>query len=95
MSETAAVADTPRSGTGPPDRGAASRMRPAVSPDGTRAVFQVQDKGTWLLDLKKRTMRKVMADPSAEAYTWSPDGRRVAYYSRSDEKWGVWVMGNP
>ena len=68
---------------------------PAVSPDGTRAVFQVQDKGTWLLDLKKRTMRKVMADPSAEAYTWSPDGRRVAYYSRSDEKWGVWVMGNP
>jgi Tol biopolymer transport system component len=38
-------------------------------------------------------MRKVMADPSAEAYTWSPDGRRVAYYSRADEKWGVWVMG--
>ena len=66
---------------------------PAVSPDGTRAVFQVQNKGTWLLDLKKGTMRKVMADPSAEAYTWSPDGRRIAYYSRTDEKWGVWVMG--
>ena len=66
---------------------------PAVSPDGIRAVFQVQDKGTWLLELKNGTMRKVMADPSAEAYTWSPDSRRVAYYSRDDEKWGVWVMG--
>ena len=66
---------------------------PAVSPDGIRAVFQVQDKGTWLLELKTGTMRKVMADPSAEAYTWSPDSRRVAYYSRDDEKWGVWVMG--
>ena len=75
-----------------PVKGAPVRS-PAVSPDGTRAVFQVQNKGTWLLDLKKGTMRKVMADPSAEAYTWSPDGRRVAYYSRSDEKWGVWVMG--
>ena len=67
---------------------------PAVSPDASRVVFQVQRKGTWLLNLQTGTMRKVMADPSAEAYTWSPDGRRVAYYSRADEKWGVWVMGN-
>jgi hypothetical protein len=66
---------------------------PAVSPDASRVVFQVQRKGTWLLNLQSGTMRKVMADPSAEAYTWSPDGRRVAYYSRADEKWGVWVMG--
>jgi hypothetical protein len=68
---------------------------PAVSPDASRVVFQVQRKGTWLLNLQTGTMRKVMADPSAEAYTWSPDGRRVAYYSRADEKWGVWVMGDP
>ena len=34
MSETAAVADTPRSGTGPPDKGAAPQARPAASPDG-------------------------------------------------------------
>jgi hypothetical protein len=35
MSETAAVAaDTPRSGTGPPDQGAAPQGRPAVAPDG-------------------------------------------------------------
>jgi Tol biopolymer transport system component len=66
---------------------------PAVSPDARRVVFQVQRQGTWLLDLQNGTMRKVMADPTAEAYTWSPDSQRIAYYSRSDEKWGVWVMG--
>ena len=75
-----------------PVKGASMRT-PAVSPDANRVVFQVQRKGTWLLNLQSGTMRKVMADPSAEAYTWSPDGRRVAYYSRADEKWGVWVMG--
>jgi lipoprotein-releasing system ATP-binding protein len=34
MSETAAVADTSRSGAGPPDKDAASRARPAVAADG-------------------------------------------------------------
>jgi hypothetical protein len=65
----------------------------AVSPDGRRIVFQVYRRGTWLLDLRRETMRKVMADPSAEDYTWASDGRRVAYHSRSQAKWGVWEMG--
>jgi Tol biopolymer transport system component len=64
----------------------------AVAPDGRRIVFQVYRKGTWLLDLRKETVRKVMADPSAEDYTWAPDGRRIAYHSRDEGKWGVWVM---
>jgi hypothetical protein len=65
---------------------------PAVSPDGTRVMFQVYRKGTWLLDFRTGRMRKVLADPSAEEYTWAPDGRHVAYHSRSDGTWGVWVM---
>jgi hypothetical protein len=65
----------------------------AVAPDGRRIVFQLYRKGTWLLDLRKETVRKVIADPSAEDYTWAPDGRRVAYHSRGEGKWGVWVMG--
>ena len=65
---------------------------PAVSPDGARVMFQVYRKGTWLLDFRTGRMRKVLADPSAEEYTWAPDGRHVAYHSRSDGTWGVWVM---
>jgi Tol biopolymer transport system component len=65
---------------------------PAVSPDGKRVMFQVYRKGTWLLDFRTGAMRKVLADPSAEEYTWAPDGRHVAYHSRSDGSWGVWVM---
>jgi Tol biopolymer transport system component len=65
----------------------------AVSPDSRRIVFQVYRKGTWLLDLRKGTARKVLADPSAEEYTWAPDSRRIAYHSRSEGKWGVWEMG--
>ena len=37
-------------------------------------------------------MKKIMSDPSAEDYTWAPDGRRVAYHSRANDAWGVWIM---
>jgi Tol biopolymer transport system component len=65
---------------------------PAVSPDGSRVIFQVSRDGAWLLDLPDGAMRKVLSDPSAEEYTWAPDGRRVAYHSRRTGDWGVWIM---
>jgi hypothetical protein len=65
---------------------------PAVSPDGTRVLFQIAGDGTWLLDLRSGAMKKIVSDPSAETYTWSPDGRRVAYHSRATDTWGVWIM---
>lgn len=65
---------------------------PAVSPDGGRIMFQVHRDGAWLLDVSDGSMRKVLADPTAEEFTWSPDGRRVAYHSRKAGGWGVWLM---
>jgi Tol biopolymer transport system component len=65
---------------------------PAVSPDGSRIMFQVDRDGAWLLELRDGSVRKVLSDPSAEEYTWAPDGSRVAYHSRGADKWGIWVM---
>ena len=65
---------------------------PAVSPDGRHVIFQVHRNGAWLLNVATGRMRKVLADPTAEEFTWSPDGLRVAYHSRRTGKWGVRVL---
>ena len=66
---------------------------PAVSPDGRRVIFQVTRDGVWLFDVRNRSMRRVLDDPTAEEHSWSPDGHRVAFHSRRTGGWGVWVMG--
>jgi catechol 2,3-dioxygenase-like lactoylglutathione lyase family enzyme len=65
---------------------------PAVSPDGRRIMFQVYRDGAWMLELGDGSMRRILDDPSAEEYTWAPDGKRVAYHSSKTGEWGVWVM---
>ena len=65
---------------------------PAVSPDGTKVVFQVYRSGAWLLNLKDGSLRCVLTDPTAEEFAWAPDGRRVAFHSRRDGQWGIWMM---
>ena len=67
---------------------------PAVSPDGRRIVVQVERNGAWLLDFPSGTVRRVLDDPTAEEYTWAPDGKRLAYHSRRSDTWGVWVMAS-
>jgi YD repeat-containing protein len=68
---------------------------PAVSPDGSRIVFQVQGSGVWLLELADRSMRRILTDASAEEFTWDPPGRRVAYHSRRDGQWRIWITAAP
>jgi Tol biopolymer transport system component len=65
---------------------------PAVSPDGTKIIFQVFRHGAWLLNLADGSMQHVLTDPTAEEFAWSPDGRRVAFHSRRDGQWGIYVL---
>jgi TolB protein len=65
---------------------------PAVSPDGTKIIFQVFRNGAWLLHLADGSMHRVLTDPTAEEFAWSPDGRRVAFHSRRDGQWSIYVL---
>jgi Tol biopolymer transport system component len=65
---------------------------PAVSPDGSRVVFQVHRDGAWMLDVARMRLRRILPDPSAEEFVWSPNGRTIAYHARSQDGWGVWAI---
>ena len=65
---------------------------PAVSPDGRLVIFQVFRDGAWLLNLDNGSMQRVLDDATAEEFTWSPDGNRIAFHSRRRGDWGLWVM---
>jgi hypothetical protein len=77
-----------------PRRGRLVRT-PAVSPDGTRIIFQVSGDGVWLLDLTNGTMRRILDDKSAEEFAWDPQGKHVAYHSHRDGRWRLWMMAAP
>ena len=65
---------------------------PAVSPDGKRIVFQVQEHGVWLLDMEHARMRRILDDKTAEEFVWSPDGGAIAYHARKGGSYGLWRL---
>ena len=68
---------------------------PAVSPNGRHVAFQVHRDGAWLLDLENGSMRRILADPTAEEFAWDAAGRRLAFHSRRSGVWSVWIMSGP
>jgi WD40-like Beta Propeller Repeat len=65
---------------------------PAVSPDGTRIIYQVYRDGVWLLDLRDGSARRLLDDPTAEEFAWDPEGRRLAFHSKRGGGWSIFVM---
>lgn len=76
---------------GSPIAGRAVRT-PAVSPDGSKVVFQVFRNGAWLLDLDEGTMRRILSDPTAEEFAWAPDGGRIAFHTLRGGQWGIHII---
>jgi Tol biopolymer transport system component len=68
---------------------------PAVSPEGRRIIFQVFRDGAWMVDLQTGSMRKILDDQTAEEFAWNPRGSRLAYHSRKDGEWRIWVTAPP
>lgn len=64
---------------------------PAVSPDGRHIMVHVLDDGGWLVNPATGSMRRAIDDPTAQAFSWAPEGRRVAYHSGRAGEWKVWV----
>ena len=65
---------------------------PAVSPDGTKVMFQVHGDGIWLVDVDTGAMRRLLADRTAEEFTWAPAGDRVAFHARRGGRWSLWEL---
>ncbi len=72
-------------------------LNPALSPDGHRAAFRVQDpqsrtRDVWIADMVRGVQSRFTFDPGNENHPlWSPDGSRIAYYSDATQAPGIYV----
>jgi eukaryotic-like serine/threonine-protein kinase len=57
---------------------------PRISPDRTRVALDIrdQDNDIWIGDLQRQTLTRLTFDPGTDYYPlWTPDGRRIIFYS--------------
>ena len=73
-----------------------TRDPPLWSPDGSRIIFQIADGDNYDIGLVRRAdgVRSLLASSSAYdgSYTWSLDGKRVAFISGRDGFDGIYIV---
>jgi Tol biopolymer transport system component len=67
-----------------------------LSPDGKRVVVHRHEGAggdSWVLDVTENRMQRLTFDASQENHSpiWSPDGTRIAFASRRNNKWGLYL----
>ena len=72
-------------------------LNPALSPDGHRVAFRVQDptlrtRDVWIADMVRGVQSRFTFDPGNENQPiWSPDGSRIAYWSDDAKTSGIYI----
>jgi len=84
---------------GPPEpvtRGTLQVMYMDLSPDGEWLAFNSSGKqeDLYVIRTNGTTRRQLTDDPAKDrGPRWSPDGKRIAFYSERGGKYDVWVVG--
>jgi hypothetical protein len=64
---------------------------PEWSPDGATLAFVRRGAGIFMLDMRSRAVRPLIAEPTADDPAWSPDGKRLAFTSITDGAEDIYV----
>ena len=70
-------------------------LHPRISPDGTRVAVAIadQENDIWVWDLARHTLNRLTFDPAPDfAPVWTPDGRRLVFFSQRGPESGLFVQ---
>jgi serine/threonine-protein kinase len=70
-------------------------LQPRASPDGQRIAVTMPDSKQaleiWIHDRPSATTRQLTFDGESERSSWSPDGQRLAFFTRRAGKGSIWL----